>query len=105
MTLFAVLMIGFASAGSTMALVQVLYGSELGKRSMISDDPHRSVTDRKLYRDAAINMVVSTSLILAMAYGFERHLFYTGDAPLWVKLVEGASVILVYDFAYYFMHR
>ncbi len=105
MTLFHVLMIGFASAGFVMASLVLLYGSEVGKRSMISSDPHRSVPDAKLYRDVALNMTVSVALIFGTTYGLEDHLFYTGDTPVWVMVVEAVAVIFIYDFAYYFVHR
>lgn len=105
MKLLLVLMVGNTVAGGVMAFLHFLYRSEAGKRSMISDDPHRSVSEAKLWRDVIVNMVFSVALIFGTCFGLKEYLFYERDAPLWVMCVEALVVILIYDFAYYFMHR
>jgi sterol desaturase/sphingolipid hydroxylase (fatty acid hydroxylase superfamily) len=38
-------------------------------------------------------------------YGLGDYLYYDHAAPAWRYLLEAATVILIYDFAYYFVHR
>ena len=105
MTLVVILMIGYAASGATLLFLHFLYRSEIGRRHMISDDPHRSVGDARLYRDVVLNMFVSVALIFGVSYGLYDVLFYERSVPVWVMLVEGLAAILIYDFAYYFLHR
>jgi sterol desaturase/sphingolipid hydroxylase (fatty acid hydroxylase superfamily) len=105
MTLFGILMISYVASGATILALQLLYRSELGKRYMISDDPHRSVPDKRVYRDAVLNASVSLVLIFAITFGLESYLFYDHATPVYVMVIEALAVIFIYDFAYYFMHR
>jgi sterol desaturase/sphingolipid hydroxylase (fatty acid hydroxylase superfamily) len=105
MTMFAILMISYVAAGITLGVLHFLYRSDYGRRHMISDDPHRSVDDRRVYRDAALNTVVSVTLIFSVTFGLGDYLFYATETPIWVMVVEALAVVLIYDFAYYFLHR
>lgn len=105
MTLFVILMIAYAASGTTIAFLHFLYRSEIGKRHMISEDPHRSVDDARLYRDVILNMLVSVVLIFSVTYGLYDVLFHAEPTPIWLMVLEAAAVILIYDFAYYFFHR
>jgi sterol desaturase/sphingolipid hydroxylase (fatty acid hydroxylase superfamily) len=105
MTLFGILMTGYVASGATIIALQLLYRSKLGKRYMISDDPHRSVDDKRVYRDVVLNASVSVVLIFSFTYGLEDFLFYTHATPVYVMALEALAVILIYDFAYYFFHR
>ena len=105
MSLFGILMVSYACSGLTLLGLQLLYRSDVGKRHMISDDPHRSVDDRRLYRDVVLNMSVSVALIFTVTYGLQDVLFYTRPTSIGVMVVEALAVILIYDFAYYFFHR
>lgn len=105
MTLFIILLIGFLASGLTIGGLQLLYRTELGKRAMISDDPHRSVEDARVYRDVVLNASVSSALIFGACYGLYDFLFYERAVPGWMIVLEIAAVIFIYDFAYYFLHR
>jgi sterol desaturase/sphingolipid hydroxylase (fatty acid hydroxylase superfamily) len=105
MTLFGILMTGYVASGVTLLSLQLLYRSKLGKRYMISDDPHRSVEDKRVYRDVVLNASVSVVLIFSFTYGLEDVLFYTHATPIYMMAIEALAVILIYDFAYYFFHR
>ncbi|MCA9534435.1 MAG: sterol desaturase family protein [Myxococcales bacterium] len=105
MTMFAILMFSYVCAGIALAVLHFLYRSDFGRRHMISDDPHRSVDDRRVYRDAALNTVVSVTLIFSVTFGLGDYLFYATPTPVWVMVVEALAVVLIYDFAYYFFHR
>ena len=105
MTLFVILMIGYTTAGLSMALLHFVYSSPKMERYLISDDPNRSVSGKRLARDAVLNMAVSVALIFAMTYGLKDYLFYATETPLWVMAIEAVAAVLVYDFGYYFMHR
>lgn len=105
MSYLPILLVGFLGPGLSMVLLQLLYRSKVGQRHMISDDPHRSVSDAKLYKDVALNIAVSVSLIIGIVVVFGDRLFYTREVPLWMKVVEAAGAIFIYDFVYYFVHR
>ena len=104
-SLLIVLLIGYATAGGSMALLHFVYSSPKLERYLISDDPNRSVSFKKVLRDAALNIPVSIALITFFVFGLTDHLFYVAETPAWVMAVEAVSVILIYDFAYYFAHR
>jgi sterol desaturase/sphingolipid hydroxylase (fatty acid hydroxylase superfamily) len=105
MTMLAILMFSYVCAGITLGTLHFLYRSDYGKRHMISDDPHRSVDDKRLYRDAALNTGVSVTLIFSATFGLGDYLFYSAETPLWMMAVEALAVVFIYDFAYYFFHR
>lgn len=105
MKLLLVLIAGFTSAGITMAYLAWAMQSARMQKFLISEDPHRNVTDEKLYKSVALNMVVSLALVFGMTFGLQDYLFYDRDVPVWSMVLEGVAAILVYDFAYYFMHR
>ena len=56
-----------------------------------------------------VNIAVSSVLSLLMVYGMTYviypYTFHTDPTPLWRVLVEILGILLVYDFAYYFLHR
>lgn len=105
MKLLFILIAGFTSAGLTMAYLAWAIRSPRMQKYLISDDPHRSVDDTKLYKSAAVNMVASLVMIFGMVFGLRDFLFYERDVPVYSMVLEGLAVIIVYDFAYYFMHR
>ena len=105
MNILWVILASYISAGAAMMVLFFAYRSEAAQPYLISDNAHRSKSDAELYRLAAINTVFSVGLIFAILFGFSDWLFYEHSAPLWRQLLEAATVILVYDFGYYFMHR
>jgi sterol desaturase/sphingolipid hydroxylase (fatty acid hydroxylase superfamily) len=105
MMLFIIISVGLLSAGLTMGLLSLAYRSPTVRRQLISADPQRNASDAKLLRAVIVNTVVSLTLVYGMTFGFRSYLFYERPIPLWMMVLQGVVAILVYDFAYYFMHR
>lgn len=105
MKVLAVILASYASAGLAQLVLMYAYKSKDTQQFLISDDPHRSVTDRELHWRAYLNGAVSIALIFGVMYGLGGYLYYDHAVPVWRFVLEGATVILIYDFAYYFMHR
>ncbi len=105
MTLLVIVVVGLVSAGLAMGLLTLAYPTPSASRFLISDDPRRDVEEKTLTRSIAINSVVSLSLIFGLVFGFRDALFYERATPWWMMALEGTVVVLIYDFAYYFMHR
>ncbi|MGD8317069.1 MAG: sterol desaturase family protein [Myxococcales bacterium] len=100
-----VIVASYASAGLAIAILEYAYRARRAQAYLISDDPHRSKTDRELYWRVALNSAVSITLIFSMMFGLSDYLYYDHPIPAWRYLLEAVTVILIYDFAYYFMHR
>ena len=105
MKVLLVILISYASAGLAQLALIFTYRSPAAQPYMISDDPHRSVSDRELSYRVALNVTVSVTLIFSVMFGLGDYLYYDRAIPAWRYVLEAATVILIYDFAYYFMHR
>ncbi len=105
MKVLIVILASYASAGLAIALLLYAYRSERAQDFLISDDPHRSATDRELSWRVVLNSTVSIALIFGVMYGLGDYLYYDHAIPAWRFVLEAVTVILIYDFGYYFMHR
>ncbi len=105
MKVLLVILISYASAGLAQIALVFTYRSPAAQPYMISDDPHRSVSDRELRYRVALNVTVSVTLIFSVMFGLGDYLYYDRAIPTWRYVLEAATVILIYDFGYYFMHR
>jgi len=105
MKVLIIILASYASAGIAIALLLYAYRSKRAEEFLISDDPHRSATDRELGWRVVLNTTVSISLIFAVMYGLGGYLYYDHAIPAWRFVLEAVTVILLYDFGYYFMHR
>ncbi len=105
MKVLIVILASYASAGLAIALLLYAYRSERGQDFLISDDPHRSATHRELSWRVVLNSTVSIALIFGVMYGLGDYLYYDHAIPAWRFVLEAITVILIYDFGYYFMHR
>ena len=43
--------------------------------------------------------------LISVMFGLGDYLYHDRAIPLWRYALEGVTVILIYDFAYYFVHR
>jgi len=100
-----VLIIGFVSAGASGVFLTWAVATPSLAQYRISQDPHRAIDDRTLHKSALLNTLFSLSLILVSVYSLQDYLFIEGSASIGRMLLEAVTVILVYDFAYYFVHR
>ncbi len=105
MKVLIVILASYASAGLAIALLLYAYRSKRAQEFLISDDPHRSATDRELRSRVILNTTVSITLIFSVMYGLGDYLYYDHAIPAWRFALEAVTVILLYDFGYYFMHR
>lgn len=105
MKVLFVILSGYTSAGLAIGLLLYAYRSAEAQKYLISDDPHRSKSDRELHWRVALNTAVSVTLIFAVMYGLGTYLYYDHAAPAWRYVLEAVTVVLIYDFWYYFMHR
>jgi sterol desaturase/sphingolipid hydroxylase (fatty acid hydroxylase superfamily) len=105
MKVLLVILVSYASAGLAQLALAFAYRSPAAQPYMISDDPHRSVSDRELRYRVALNISVSVTLIFSVMFGLGDYLYYDRAIPTWRYVLEAATVILIYDFGYYFMHR
>jgi sterol desaturase/sphingolipid hydroxylase (fatty acid hydroxylase superfamily) len=105
MTLFLILAVGIAAAGIDMGLLTWASGWRSARRYLISVDANRNASDATVIRSVAVNSVVSLLLVFGLTLGLRSFLFYDRPTPIGMMLLEGLAVLIVYDFAYYFMHR
>lgn len=105
MDLLLILIAGFTCAGLSIAFLGWAVVTPRFAQYRISDDPHRSITPEEAMRSAKKNMIVSTTFIIVSCMSLQSFLFYTGEVPVWRMALEAVTVIFVYDFAYYFVHR
>jgi sterol desaturase/sphingolipid hydroxylase (fatty acid hydroxylase superfamily) len=105
MKVLYVILASYASAGLAVGILFYAYNSTKAQKYLISDDPHRSNSDREVYLRVAFNTAVSVTLIFSVMYGLGDYLYYDHAAPAWRYLLEAATVIMIYDFGYYFIHR
>jgi sterol desaturase/sphingolipid hydroxylase (fatty acid hydroxylase superfamily) len=105
MILAAILVLGYAAAVGSMLFLGWAVATPRFAAYRISDDPHRAIDDAALYRSVARNALFSGTLIFVLAFSLQGFLFREGPLPLWRFLLEAVTVVLIYDFLYYFMHR
>jgi len=100
-----VILVSYAAAGIAQAALTLAYRSPTGQQYLISDDAHRSKSKEELRWRIFLNGAVSVALIFTIMFGLGRYIYYDGSIPLWRYFLEAVTVVLIYDFAYYFMHR
>lgn len=105
MKVLVVILVSYASAGLAQLALSLAYRAPRAEPFLISDDPHRSVTDSELRWRGALNIAVSVTLIFSVMFGLGQYLYYDHVVPFWRYVLEFVTVILIYDFGYYFMHR
>lgn len=105
MTLFTAILVAYAISAVVFGGLNSAYGWQGIDRYMISDDPHRSTSERELYWRVALNGATSVTFVSLVTYFLGDSLVYRRPIPLWRHVLEGVTAVMVYDFAYYFMHR
>lgn len=105
MKALVVILTSYTSAGLAIGALWYAYRCRAAQPYLISDDPHRSKSDRELRWRVMLNSTVSITLIFSLMFGLGDYLYYDHPVPAWRYLLEASTVILIYDFGYYFMHR
>jgi sterol desaturase/sphingolipid hydroxylase (fatty acid hydroxylase superfamily) len=105
MTLVLILIVGIGCAGIAMGLFTWISHWASARQYLISPKAERHASDTKMIVSLTINTLVSLSLVFGLTLSLRHILFYDRPLPIRMMLLEGATVLLFYDFAYYFMHR
>lgn len=103
MSLFWMLVLVFALSGVVMLVTALAHVLAVDHR--IHPDPHRKLRGAKLYRRVFGNMAFSAALVFAMVYGLHRFLIVEEPLRVFSVAWQSAAILLLYDFAYYAMHR
>ena len=56
-------------------------------------------------RNIALSSVLSLIVVFGLTYLMYPYTFHTNPTPVWRVLLEILGILLVYDFAYYWLHR
>ena len=75
------------------------------ERFRIRPEQSRKVVGRKLWLRVFGNMVMSSSLVIAMTLGAAPWMLDESMSFGWRALFDAVAVLLVYDFFYYWLHR
>ncbi len=105
MSLFAMISIVLALSGALLIGLTVLFRLPVTENHRIREEPVRTLKDAGFWRIAAVNAVLSVSLVYALIYLLYPVLFYEEAASPWRMLLEGVGVLISYDFVYYLVHR
>lgn len=103
MSLLSLLIFVFVLSGVTMLVTALAHVFAPGNR--IFDDVGRKLRGAKLYKRVFGNMLFSSALVFAMVYALHDWLFTTEPAGTLTTVWHVGAIMLLYDFAYYLMHR
>ena len=85
-------------------LIWAFHSKVLGKYRIREPLPVK-VSARAFWTNVSSNGVLSIVATLGLIYGLADVLLTAVPTPAWVVLLQAIGVLVVYDFAYYFMHR
>ena len=105
MNILIAILVAYTVAGAVQLVLKITYNTEKGRSYLLYADPKRSKTEQELRKAVLLNIVVSISFISTVVYFLHPLLVYETNVPWWRYIAEGATVIFIYDFGYYFMHR
>jgi sterol desaturase/sphingolipid hydroxylase (fatty acid hydroxylase superfamily) len=88
-----------------MVLLKRAFRSETMRAWIISEDPQRSLDYAAVRRSARLNSFVSIAFMSTCSFAFRDFLIYDGAVALWRIPLEIVAAVIIYDFAYYFVHR
>jgi sterol desaturase/sphingolipid hydroxylase (fatty acid hydroxylase superfamily) len=94
-----------ALSGVLLIGLTVLFRLPVTENHRIREEPVRTLKGAGFWRIAAVNAVLSVSLVYALIYLLYSFLFYEEAASPWRMLLEGVGILISYDFVYYLVHR
>jgi sterol desaturase/sphingolipid hydroxylase (fatty acid hydroxylase superfamily) len=92
-------------SGTLLIGLTVLFRLPVTENHRIREEPVRTLKGTGFWRIAAVNAVLSVSLVYALIYLLYSFLFYEEAASPWRMLLEGVGILISYDFVYYLVHR
>jgi sterol desaturase/sphingolipid hydroxylase (fatty acid hydroxylase superfamily) len=105
MSLYLMITVVLVLAGAVMALFTALSRSPYGADHQIRATKSHSLSREKFRRTVILNSVLSLVLVFGFAFALGGRVFHGGAVTPLRCFVEGAAILLVYDFFYYFVHR
>jgi len=105
MSLYVMLTIVLALSGTLLIGLTLLFRMPLTDSHRIREEPERSPKDAGYWRIAIFNSVLSVSMVYGLTFLLYPYLFYEAAASPWRMALEGVAILIVYDFAYYLVHR
>jgi sterol desaturase/sphingolipid hydroxylase (fatty acid hydroxylase superfamily) len=105
MSLYWMLSIVLAMSGALLIGLTLVFRMPVTDEHRIREEPVRTLKGPKFWRIALFNSVLSISMIYGLTYLLYDFLFYEDAASPWRMLLEGAGILITYDFAYYLVHR
>lgn len=104
-TFYALLSATFVFDAILLFFLAWAFHSERFGRYRIREIVKMKVTPRSRIQNMVVSSVLSLIVIYGATYALFDHLFTTAETPLWMMGLQTVGVLLVYDFAYYFLHR
>ncbi len=105
MALYVLILLTLAVSGVFMGALMLAYRSPRSKPLRIREENGRKLKGARFYVRTGLNSLFSAAMVFGFPYGLYDHLFYEGTPTWWRIPLEAAGLLLVYDFAYYLLHR
>jgi sterol desaturase/sphingolipid hydroxylase (fatty acid hydroxylase superfamily) len=105
MALHWMLIIVLLLSGVLLLVTKLAYHWPALAWARIHPEPHRKLRGARLYPRVFANMVFSGALVFVLAYAAYPWLIVEGELQWGRMLWQAALVLVLYDFAYYLMHR
>lgn len=99
------MLLTLASTAVLITTLMVVYYSKISAGARVHERSQRLFTTARFYRSAAVNMLVSLSMLFTGVIGFGEHLIRPDGSPWWVAALQALAVLGLYDLFYYFVHR
>ncbi|MFO0613939.1 MAG: sterol desaturase family protein [Polyangiaceae bacterium] len=86
------------------ALVWAFYSPRFAKRRIDPAPPIKVPIERRM-RSAVVSSGISLATVIGSTYFLRASLMHDRPASVGEKLLQAGAILLVYDFAYYWLHR
>jgi len=104
-TFYALIAVIMMLDGALLTFLAFAYHAKRFESHRISLKESMKVPGAERLRNIAFIAVLSLSAVLGMTYGIYRFTFHDRPVSLGRVLFEVVTILLVYDFAYYWLHR
>lgn len=102
---YTLVLVIFALDGALLAFLAYAYHAKRFQPHRISLKESMKVPDRERLKNIAFISVLSVAAVFGMTYAIFPYAFHQGVVSGWRIAYEILAILLVYDFAYYWLHR
>jgi sterol desaturase/sphingolipid hydroxylase (fatty acid hydroxylase superfamily) len=102
---YTLVLVIFALDGALLAFLAYAYHSRRFEPHRISLKESMKVPDRERLKNIAFISVLSVMAVFGMTYALFPYAFHQQAVSGWRVAYEIVAILLVYDFAYYWLHR